>query len=244
MTRITFRSAEALGLLLIVVLPALALPRKDQAPAPPNVVSIDVLTPSIAPAPETKPLQTKGGITISIDTDTYQTAAVPEAVESQFQPGFKEMFHIPCTGAFTPGVGHIDYFLHNFEPTAVTKPDHLVLHLHITSSLPRVFRGSGAIVQFQVAGKALHVNPSGYGDFLNAIIPPRSSQDIDIVGPAIADLPQRATVGVYIYDVVTRLDEAGNIQEKQNFEWYYAWETQRHAAEVTLPAQQKFCKRY
>jgi len=80
-------------------------------------------------------------------------------------------------------------------------------------------------VQFQVAGKTLHVDPSGFGDFLNAIVPPRSSQDIDIVGPAIADLPERATIGVFIYDVVTKMDEAGNIQEKQNFEWYYAWET-------------------
>lgn len=244
MTRIALSLPKILGLLLIIVTPTLALAKKDAAPAPPTVVSIDVLTPSISPAPETKPLQTKGGITISIDTDTYKTAAVPEAVESQFQPGFKESFHIPCTGVLTPGVGHIDYFLRNFQPKAVTKPDHLVVHLHITNSLPRVFRGSGAIVQFQVAGKTLHVDPSGYGDFLNAIIPPRSSQDIDIVGPAIADLPERATIGVFIYDVVTKMDEAGNIQDKQNFEWYYAWETQRHTADVTLPAQQKFCKMY
>lgn len=244
MTRIALSLSKALGLALIVVSPVLALAKKDVALAPPVVVSIDVLTPSISPAPETKPLQSKGGVTISIDTDTYKTAAVPQAVESQFQPGFKEAFHIPCTGAFTPGLGHIDYFLRDFQPQAVTKTDHLVVHLHITNSLPRVFRGSGAIVQFQVAWKTAHVDASGFGDFLNAIIPPRSSQDIDIVGPAIADLPERAAVGVFIYDVVTKMDEAGNIQEKQNFEWYYTWETQRHTAEVTLPAQQKFCKMY
>lgn len=68
----------------MMVSPGQAAAKKDAAPAPPTEVSIDILTPSISAAPETKPLQTKGGITISIDTDTYKTSAVPEATETQF----------------------------------------------------------------------------------------------------------------------------------------------------------------
>jgi hypothetical protein len=55
--------------------------------------------------------------------------------------------------------------------------DRLVLHLHLTNNLPRVFRGAGALIQFNIAGKAVPVDSNGYGDFLNAIIPPRSNQD-------------------------------------------------------------------
>ena len=243
MGRRTICFTGMLELLFVALSPAVASPKKDTPPLTPTVASVDILTPSIAPAPETHTTQTKGGITISVDTDFYKSEVVPEGVETPYQPGFKEMFHIPCTGISTT-LGNQNYFIRNYQPQVVTKPNHVVLHLHIINNLPRVFRGSGALVQFQVAGKTLHVNPSGYGDFLNAIIPPRSSQDIDIVGPAVADLPERANIGVFIYDVVTSMDEAGNIKEKQDYEWYYAWETQKHSYEVTLPAQEKLCRRY
>lgn len=243
MSRSALYFTSVLGFSLTMLSPVFAVGKKDTAQPTPTVASVDLLTPSISPAPETQGTQAKGGITISIDTDVYRTEVVPEPVETQFQPGFKEIFHISCTGPLVPG-GHQDYFVRNYQPKVVTKPGHVVMHLHITNSLPRVFRGSGALVQFQVAGKTLHVDPSGYGDFLNAIIPPRSSQDIDIVGPAVADLPERANIGVFIYDVVTNMDQAGNIKEKQDYEWYYTWETQKHTSEVTIPASEKFCKRY
>ena len=217
--------------------------KNSPAPPQPTTVSVEVSTPSLAPMPQTEATQSKGGVQISIDTDLFKTDVVPNPVKSPYEPGFKEMFHIPCTGQRNPN-GGFNYYITNYEPLVVTKPDHLVMHLHITNNLPRVFRGAGALIQFTIGGKAIHVDPQGYGDFANAIIPPRSAQDIDIVGPAISDLPANATIGVFLYDVVTKMDDAGNIQEKQDFEWFYSWATQRQAKDATMPPAEKSCIRY
>jgi hypothetical protein len=215
--------------------------KKEKAPPPePTVVTVDVTTPTIALTPESKASVTKGGVKISIDTDLFTSNAEIVPVESPFQPGFKEMFHIPCVGTRT-GNG-MSYYITSFQPQTVVKPEHLVIHLHITNQLPRIFRGAGAVVQMNVQGKSIHLNPEGYGDFVNAIIPPRESQDFDIIGPLVSDLPPRATIGVFLYDVVTKMDDAGNIKEKQDFEWFYSWATQTGTKDVTLPAPTKGCR--
>lgn len=220
---------------------SLAEKKKDDTPPPqPTVVSVDVATPTIALSPESKADVTKGGIKISIDTDLFTAKDAVVAEEIPFQPGFKEMFHIPCVGQRSSN--GLSYFIVAYKPQIVVKPEHLVLHLHITNQLPRVFRGAGAVVQMNIAGKSIHLNPEGYGEFINAIIPPRSSQDFDIIGPRISDLPPRATIGVFLYDVVTKMDDAGNIKEKQDFEWYYNWATQTTTKDVTIPPSSKICR--
>ncbi len=222
---------------LFLVLPALAQGGKAPAPPPqPTVVTVPMTVPSLAPAPETKTTQTKGGVRITAETDEFTADVVPVRIDTQFEPGFKEMFKYHCT----PGQP-IAYFEHSYKPEVVSKPRNLIIHLKIDNQMPRVFRGAGALVQFNVAGKAIHVNPEGYGDFINAIVPPRSSQSVDIVGPEIASLPPQATIGVFLYDVVTKMDAAGNITEKQDFEWYYSLQSQSVTKEVTMPATTKTC---
>lgn len=226
--------------LMFVTAAAYGKDKKPAEPPPePTVASVDVGVPSLAPSAETKATQLKGGIQIAIDTDVYAADAKPVYTQTPFQPGFKEIFHIGCMGAGTVPT----YFIRNYKPQVTLNHDHLVLHLHLTNNLPRVFRGAGALIQFNIAGKAVHVDSNGYGDFLNAIIPPRSTQDIDIVGPELSIIPPRAIIGVFIYDVVTKMDDAGNIKEKQDFEWYYNWTTQTTTKQVTLPADQKVCIR-
>jgi hypothetical protein len=235
------QTVTLLSLLTVSIQGTAIAEKKEQAPPPqPTVVSVEVTTPTIALTPESKSDVTKGGIKISVDTDLFTSNAELVPVETPFQPGFKEMFHIPCVGE--RGNNGMTFYIHSFTPQIVVKPKRLVLHLHITNQLPRVFRGAGAVVQMNIAGKSIHLNPEGYGDFINAIIPPRSSQDFDIVGPPLSDLPPRATIGVFLYDVVTKMDEAGNIKEKQDFEWYYSWATQTTTQDVTVPAPTKVCR--
>lgn len=233
------------GIVLVVAtVSAYGGDKKPAAPPPePTVVSVDVAVPSLAPSPETKTTQLKGGIQIAMDTDVYTADVRPVYNDTRFEPGFKEMFHIPCTGTRSGTGQPLAFFKRDYTPQVTMNHDHLVLHLHITNNLPRVFRGAGALIQFNIAGKTVHVDSNGYGDFLNAIIPPRSTQDIDIVGPELSIIPPRATIGVFVYDVVTKMDEAGNIKEKQDFEWYYSWATQSTTKQVTLPAEEKLCVR-
>ena len=47
-----------------------------------------------------------------------------------------------------------------------------------------------------------------------------------VYGPSFQDIPEKTTLGIFLYDVVIKIDNAGNIVEKQNFEWYYNYQTQ------------------
>ena len=38
-------------------------------------------------------------------------------------------------------------------------------------------------------------------------------------------IPGKCTIGIFLYDVVTATDVAGNTTEKQNYEWYFTYTT-------------------
>jgi len=185
--------------------------------------------PSLAPLAESDASQVKDGLRITLQPETYRAEDL--LVDSARQvppPSFLGVTAMPDPRAV--------YVEHTQSPKVVIKPDHLVFHVHISNQLPRVFRGSGIAVQFNIAGKVTSVDPSGYGDLVNVIIPPRSEQEITIIGPEVAKIPSPCTVGLFLYDVVTKMDQAGNITDKQNFEWYFSYQTQATEKEVSVPA--------
>jgi hypothetical protein len=124
-------------------------------------------------------------------------------------------------------------------PDLIVSPDRLVFHVNISNQMPRVFRGSGIAVQFNVAGKIAAVDSSGYGDLTNIIVPPRGEQEITVLGPPIEGIPAPSTIGLFFYDVVTNTDQAGNVTEKQNFEWYFSYQTQTTDKEFSIPPPTK-----
>jgi UDP-N-acetyl-D-mannosaminuronic acid transferase (WecB/TagA/CpsF family) len=39
-------------------------------------------------------------------------------------------------------------------------------------------------------------------------------------------VPDQTTIALFLYDVVSNTDAAGNITQKQNFEWFYNYTTE------------------
>ncbi len=222
-----------LSLLAALILVQSALPvyaeKKKSEPPPPTIAKLNAAIPSLAALAESEQRQAKGGLRITVQQETYQ------AKESSFvsqreiaPPSFFGMVAKPAPNAV--------YIESTHTPSLTVSPDRLIFHLHISNQMSRVFRGSGIAVQFNVAGKVVSVDPSGYGDLVNVIIPPRGEQDITIVGPQIATIPAPSTVGLFLYDVVTNVDQAGNVTDKQNFEWYFSYQTQAIEREISVPA--------
>ena len=118
----------------------------------------------------------------------------------------------------------------------VVTPDRLLFQINVNNGMPRVFRGSGIAVQFNVAGKVFPSDASQYGELVNMIVPPRSEQTVSLIGPAIDKITSPSTVGVFFFDVVTNIDQAGNVTEKQNYEWYFSYRTQTNEKEISVPA--------
>jgi hypothetical protein len=111
-------------------------------------------------------------------------------------------------------------------PGVQVVPERLEFIVKVNNKLPRVFRGAGIVVQFNVGGKLQAVEQQGYADLTNSIIPPRTEQEIKIYGPLLSSVPDQTTIGLFLYDVVSNTDQAGNITQKNNFEWFYTYATE------------------
>lgn len=208
------------NLIKCVAFGALAGCAPSGPPAPAPVVTVTGRLPTLAPLPETKQLQAKGGIQISVAPVLYSIVPSSEVSLRAISPSFLERLAGP-QGWQTMR------FLERTTTTALkTQPETLRFTITINNQLPRVFRGAGAVVQFNIAGKLIQVDQTGYADLVNIVVPPRTQQQVEIYGPPISAIPDRTTVSIFLYDVVTRADAAGNITEKQNFEWYYNYAVQ------------------
>ncbi len=82
------------------------------------------------------------------------------------------------------------------------------------------------MVQFNVGGKLIPFGTTDYKEFINGIVPPRNETELKIYGPPLGIVPEKGTIGIFLYDVVTATDTAGNVTEKQNYEWYFNYSTQ------------------
>jgi len=222
-------------LLAIILLCLVAAPlsankdKKKKDPPPPTTVTLSADVPSLAAIEETAQTQVKGDVRITVSQDTY---GVEESIRTEVRqiapPSKFGLVLSPCEN----GV----YVEKTQIPELHVTPDHLMFHVHINNQMSRVFNGKGLVVEFNVANKVVSVDPSGYGDLVHVIISPRGEQDITIVGPEINQIPAPSTVGLSLYDVVTKTDQAGNVVEKQNYEWYFSYKTQATQKQFTVPA--------
>ncbi len=206
--------------------------KKERPPAQPTMEKLSAAVPSLAALAESNQSQVKGGLRITIQQPAFEARESSEESTNEIAPPmFLGLVAKPAPNAI--------YVETTRVPKLTVTPDHLVFHLQISNQMSRVFRGAGIAVQFNVAGKVVSIDPSGYGDLVNAIVPPLGEQDIAIVGPEIASIPAPSTIGLFLYDVVTKMDEAGNITDKQNFQWYFSYQTQVVEKDVSVPAPQR-----
>ncbi|HEU5415406.1 MAG TPA: hypothetical protein VFW31_16685 [Candidatus Angelobacter sp.] len=222
----------ALCTALVMLACAVAQGYKKKPDPEPTTAKLTVKLPSMAPLPETQQSQDKGGLKITVAPASYNVKEESLSSLRPVNPSFKEALLMPHQ--------QTDVFAErSFTPLLKVDPDRLIFQVHISNQMSRVFHGSGIAVQFSVTGKTVAIDPSGYGDLVNAIIPPRGEQTILVLGPRVDSIPDSSTVGLFFYDVVTNTDTAGNVTAKQNFEWYFSYRTQQVEKEVSVPPAQR-----
>ena len=205
----------------------------------PETIRVSCLVPSFSPLPETKESQEKGGVEISIAPVAYQ---VIESTKEETKPAPEPLI------AVLPK-SYTRYNSRYVEKTSwqvlEVSPDSLCFLVTINNKLPRVFRGAGTVIQFNVGGKLIPIEEKLYADFLNVIVPPRSQYQVKIYGPPLQSLPSQQTpIGIFFYDVVTNVDKAGNVTEKQNFEWYFNYSPQLREEISTVTRQRMWVRIY
>jgi hypothetical protein len=175
-------------------------------------VNLQWKMPVLTALPQTKPSQGKGGILISLAPVSYNAARLTKTVDTPYRPFLADE--------------NTRYFNRSEIPHSVVEPSNLRFSLTISNKLDRVFRGAGSVVSLNVNNNALAVNQSGYESLLNLIVTPRGQAQVDINGPELKTLPDSCTIALFIYDVVTDVDAAGNPTKKENFEWYFKYSTE------------------
>ena len=185
--------------------------------------TVQCVFPVINPLPQTKELQTKGGINISLAPSTFVCSDAVDARSVEVVPDITERVSYGLSG------GKVEYsrlIETTSNPVAKVDPARMAFRVKINNQMPRVFRGAGTVVLYNFGGKNTSISSQDYAELSNVIVPPRTEQEITIYGPAFETIPNNTTLGIFLYDVVTKTDAAGNITDKQNFEWFYNYQLQ------------------
>ena len=91
----------------------------------------------------------------------------------------------------------------------------------IVNQSPRVFRGAGMVVQYQVDGQETPMDDRSYTSVVNTQILPGQQRQVRISDLDHKRIGDGATIGLYLYDVVVERDDAGVPTRRSNFEWFF-----------------------
>lgn len=191
-------------------------------PRTPTVTTIRAKLPSVSVAAETKESQEKGGVEIAVVPAAYTAAPKTRVTLNRAQPPAIAVLLVPSSE--TKDQVFVE---ERTTPYLAVEPERLQFTVRVNNKLSRVFRGQGAVVQINVAGKMIPFDRIDYKEFLNGIVLPRNEASFTIMGPPLDLLPDEGPIGIFLYDVVTATDVAGNVTEKQNFEWYFSYTTKQ-----------------
>lgn len=219
-----FRAATIpAGLLAVTLVFSFAGCASGPPPSPNPTVAITAKVPVIVALPETKEAQEKGGVEIAVVPVAYHAVKKETTTTKAVAPNFGE------TLGASIATGGKSQNLVLVERTTVSRlaidPPRLAFTVRINNKLNRVFRGQGSVVQINVDGKMLSFDRVDYKPFTNGIVPPRNEASVSISADAFGLLPEKGTIGIFLYDVVTATDVAGNTTEKQNYEWFFTYTT-------------------
>lgn len=227
---------RALVLLNFTVLMGLSGCADTPAPQPNPTTTVQCFQPVMSPLAQTKELQSKGGITISLAQSTFTCTDAVETRSREITPDLSDRINYAMSGGQPDNSRLIEV---TSIPVMKVEPNRVAFRIKINNQGQRVFRGSGTVVLYNISGKNASVSSQDYAELSNLIVPPRTEQEVTIYGPSFRDVPDHTSLGIFLYDVATKTDAAGNITEKQNFEWYYNYELQvrEEARQITKTRQ-------
>jgi hypothetical protein len=188
-------------------------------PPPPSAITMTCRYPVFSPLPQTKELQRKGGVSVTLAVAPFQCVQQVEKTYAHKGPTLAET-------ALGRKNGHR---VTTSTPRLVPAPERLKVTLRVTNHIEHVVRGAGTLIQFQIAGKNYAAKAEDFAEFTNMILPPHGEQTVDLYGPQVDTLPPQATLAIIISDLVTKTDDAGNPTSRDHFEWFYNYEMQAKA---------------
>lgn len=185
----------------------------SQGPSP--QMSIGAMLTDIEPVGSTPATQTQGGVTINLTPSSFDTVRSTACIYKRNEGALLFEYLLDA-----PTETHTRLQEEKLNILRVI-PSKLTLSVTIQNQMERVFRGEGAVVQFLVDESIEDVEESQYLDLIEILIPPGGERQIQIQGPSVGALQEGSTISLKLFDVVTSIDQAGNILRRDNFEWNF-----------------------
>lgn len=193
---------------------------QERAPEP---VQVSATVPVLEPVQEQQ-RQEKGAVTILLEPVPFSATRNVRESKSVVRERYVDR-----------KAGQVyDIYSVKHEPYYSVSPEAVMFKVRIINNHQRILRLEGTVVTFAVDGKDVAVPSSNYADLLQGILTPRSEKEFVLTGPRTDQLSDGSTIAVNLYDVVTRMDQAGTITEKSNFEWYFKFGLQQKIWSETI----------
>lgn len=197
---------------------------QTSTPAQPTQISCTIPKIAIVADPVNKETQSKGGLDITVMPALYKGLRIDHTTVTQIPAPLGVQISMGLSGQTSQNSVYVER-----DTTSELKPSpsRLEFTVKIHNTLNRVFHGQGSVVQFNVDGTLIPFNNTDYKEFTGGIVPPLNDGDFKILGPPLSSLKDKGTITVFVYDVVTQTDVAGNTTEKQNYTWDFTYAMQQ-----------------
>lgn len=174
----------------------------------------------IRPEQANTEIQSKGGLEITVTPALYKPVIKENTTLNQVQPNLGEAL---AMNAQTQLVAE-QTTTSRLEPD----PNRLVFMVNIRNGLNHVFHGQGSEAQFNVDGRLIPTdkNNTDYTQLSAGLVPPLDDIQLAIKGPSLGLLKDNGNVSIFLYDLPTGTDPAGNVTNREQFTWDFSYTMQ------------------
>ncbi len=217
----TFPSSIKLPLVATALLLSGCATAAVEPPPPPPDRTFQYDFPVVDVLEESTNLVTLGGVRISLAPRSFEVGTVNRCEYRRARTSLSDILRGASMPAGVSADTHTEVEEVRYRSPTVS-PNRISLVATVTNQLDRVFRGQGSVVQFAIGGRAVSADAVNYSQFLNAIIPPNGEVQVRLEGPPLSSVGESSTIAVNIYDIMSNVDEAGNVTQRDNAEWFFA----------------------
>lgn len=174
--------------------------------------TIAYLNPVISLEPGTEQTQKKGGVTITCEL-------VPIAVNKSETVTEKFMYR-------NPDKPNLDVKQVAHHPKYILTPENIQLKLTINNNQSRVLKLRDCAIVMIVDNLQYSLPQENMTQWENSNIISGFSSTLYLTGPQLSTLTKPKSIEVFINDVPTSFDAAGNVLKRENFDWLLVAKTE------------------
>jgi len=163
--------------------------------------------PTITPTNGTIQTQKKGGVLITCEVIPFNV--------SELNKEKRDIFYAD------PKLPGYDIFQVKNTPIAVIQPESFIINIKIKNNQERILKIRETAMLMQIDGVTYNMPESDIKEWYAAMVIKNAEFSYRIKGPNIKNLNGAKLLYLFINDVPTEMDAAGNIKKRENFEWYF-----------------------